>query len=327
KNKDLAALAVVGAIGDVQNAWGKLVGHNREIVKDATAAGVIEGSTDVMFYGRHSRPIFKALESFTDPPIPGVSNSPAGCLGLLKKLGIPLKTGSDWRRPADLSRLEKQKLASELITMAFTSVPAEFAQYIPGLIIGETYTLPKEKERSMLMDAEEFSTCMNSTARHEQPLLGFEVAKGNRGTYYRAMQNLIKYHRRCIAEGMDFIEDNGLRQGPKGYLQYFDGTGSIKETFIGTIANMLMGHKHCDPYKPVIGMVKADGVAKVSARCSKLLFLKGLDMAKAIRNAARAVGGEGGGHAVACGAQVKESASKEFIEKFEEQLVHQLSNA
>lgn len=327
KNSDLAALAVVGAIGDVQDAWGKLVGHNRKIAKDAISAGTIEMNVDMMLYGRHTRPIFKALEFFTDPLIPGVSNSPSGCLGLLKELNIPLKDGEDWRKPADLTHAEKQRLASELITRAYMSVPEDFVKYVPGLVIGETYSLPKEKADSMLMDAEEFSTCMNSTARHEQPLLGFEVAKGDRGTYYRAMLKLIRHHRRCIAEGMEFIEENGLSLGPKGYLQYFDATGVIKETFIGTIANMVMGYKNCDPYKPVIGMIRTDGVAKVSARCSKLLFLKGLDMAKAIRESAQAVGGEGGGHAVACGAQVKEDQAGEFLQKFEVRLQHQLSNA
>ena len=326
-NKDLAALAVVGAIGDVQDAWGKLVGYNREIAKDAISAGTIEMKVDMMLYGRHSRPIFKALEFFTDPIIPGVSNSAAGCVSMLRDLKIPLKDGDNWRKPADLSQAEKQRLASELITRAYMNVPEEFVKYVPGLVIGETYSLPKEDQSSMLMDAEEFSTCMNSTARHEQPLLGFEVAKGDRGTYHRAMLSLIRHHRRCIAEGMEFIEENGLSLGPKGYLQYFDATGAIKETFIGTIASMVMGYKNCDPYKPVIGMVRSDGVAKVSARCSKLLFLKGLDMAKAIRESANAVGGEGGGHAVACGAQMKESQAGEFLEKFEARLQHQLSNA
>jgi RecJ-like exonuclease len=197
-------------------------------------------------------------------------------------------------------------------------------QYIPGLIVGETHTLLKEYERSMLRDADEFATCLNSTARHEQPLIGLEVAKGDRHTYYRAMLNLIRYHRRSIAEGLEFIEEAGLQQGPKKYVQYFDATGQIKETFVGTIASLILGYEFSDAYRPVVGLVRVGGVVKVSARCSKLLFLRGLDMAKAMRVAARSVGGEGGGHAVACGAQVEEGRIPEFLRAFEEQLLAQL---
>ncbi len=320
KNVALSALAIVGATGDIQNAWGKLRGFNRQILQDGVDAGVVSRETDLLLYGRHTRPIFRALETFTDPPIPGVSNSTAGCITLLKDLDIPYKVGQNWRRPIDLTGEEKRRLATELIARAFMHVPEELVRYVPSLVIGEAYSLLNEDERSMLRDVDEFSTCINSTARHEQPLIGFEICKGDRRVYYRAMLNLLRYHRRCIADGMGFIEQEGLMHTPRGYLQYFDGTGVLKETFVGTIANLTLGHRTCDPYKPIAGIVRERGVAKISARCSKLLFLKGLDLAGAIRNAAKAVGGEGGGHAVACGAQVEEERIQDFLCKFEDEV-------
>ena len=324
-NLDLSALAIIGAIGDVQNAWGKLQGYNRQIAREGIDSRVVEQKIDLMLYGRYSRPIFKALALLSDPPIPGISNSAAGCMSLLKDLKIPSKGDGGWRRPVDLTDEEKQRLASELIARAYMHVPQELVRYVPGLIIGETHTLLKEEDRSILKDAGEFATCMNSTARHEQPLVGFEVAKGDRGPYYRAMLNLLRYHKRCVAEGMEFIDERGLERTERGFVQYFDATGVIKETFIGTIAGLAIGHHQvCDPYKPIIGVVREGGVAKVSARCSKLLFLKGLDMARAIRDAAKSVGGEGGGHAVACGAQFGENRVQEFLQKFEDLLIAQL---
>ncbi len=324
-NLDLSALAIIGAIGDIQNAWGKLMGYNREIAKDAVSSGVLDQRTDLMLYGRHSRPIFKALETFTDPPIPGISNSATGCVGLLKELNIPLKGDGEWRRPADLTDSEKQRLASELIARAYIHVPEELVKYVPGLIIGEAHTLLAEEERSMLRDADGFSTCLNSTARHEQPSIGFEVAKGDRRVYLKAMFNLLRHHRRSIAEGMEFVEQGGLQRGRKGYIQYFDASGEIKETFVGTIASLTLGYGNCDPYRPILGVIRNNDVAKISARCSKLLFLKGLDMGQAIREAAHSVSGEGGGHAVACGAQVPEDQVPEFLGRFEDLLIDQMS--
>lgn len=324
KNKDLSVQGLIGAIGDVQDAWGELKGFNRNIAQDAVEAGKIEQKEDLLFYGRHTRPIFRALKNFTDPPIPGVSNSTEGCVSMLKDLGIPYKTEEGYRRPIDLTQDEKRKLATELITRAISDVPEELVDYVPGLIIGEVHTVVDEKERSLLKDADEFATCINSTARHEQPLIGLEVAKGNRDVYYNQMLKLLRYHRRCIAEGMSYIENKGIKRGPEDYLQYFDASDVLRETFTGTVAGLTLGHEDADPYKPIMGFVKHDGVAKISARCSKLLFLKGLDMGDAIRNAAKAVGGDGGGHAVACGAQVDGNKISEFVNEFEGRLLEEV---
>ncbi|KXB02871.1 hypothetical protein AKJ43_00015 [candidate division MSBL1 archaeon SCGC-AAA261D19] len=324
QNKDLAALAIVGAIGDIQNAWGKLQGINRRIAQDGIDAGTIGREKDLLLYGRHTQPIFRALENLTDPPIHDVSNSTEGCISMLKDLKIPYKTKNGYRRPIDLEEEEKRRLASELITRAMINVPDELVEYVPGLIIGEVYTLLNEREGSLLRGADEFSTCINSTARHEQPLIGLEVAKGNRDVYYRAMRKLLKYHKRCIAEGMSYIEGEGLKKGPKDKVQYFDATDVVKETFIGTITNLALGHEKSDPYKPIIGLVQRNGTTKVSARCSKLLFLKGINMARAINDAANSVGGEGGGHAVAAGAQIDTEKIPKFIEEFENRLFEEL---
>lgn len=278
---------------------------------------------DLLLYGRNTRPLFRSLEILTDPPIPGVSNTMNGCVSMLNDLGISYKNNGTLRKLADLTDDEKRRLSTELITRAMTDVPDEFVKYVPGLIVGEVYTLLKEKENSMLRGADEFSTCINATARNEQPLIGLEVARGDRRVYYGAMLKLLKHHRRNIAKGMEFIRKNGLEKGPEGYLQYFDATGSLKETFVGTVAGLTLGNEGCDPYKPIAGIVRTNGVAKVSARCSKLLFLSGIDLARAIRQAARSVGGEGGGHAVACGAQVEEDQVPVFVQAFEHELLKQ----
>lgn len=225
----------------------------------------------------------------------------------------------------DLTIEEKQRLASELIRRAYMVVPSGLTGYIPGLIIGETFTLVHEEENSPLKDGGEFATSLNSTARHEQPLIGLEVAKGDREGYHRTMLRLLRHHRRQIARGMEFIEESGLLKGPHGFLHYFDATGEVKETFVGTLAGLTLSYQCPNPFIPVVGIVRTSGVAKISARCSKLLFLKGVDMGQAIGESARLFGGEGGGHAVACGAQIEESKVPEFLVEFENRLLDQIT--
>ncbi|MEM3012029.1 MAG: DHH family phosphoesterase [Candidatus Hadarchaeales archaeon] len=324
-NSDLSALAVVGAVGDVQNVWGRLVGKNREILEEAVGAGKVVREMDLQLYGRHSRTLLQALEGLSDPPIPGITHSSEGCLELVRSLGIPVKGENGWRKPADLTPEEKQKLAGALISLALSTVPTEFSRFVPGLIVGEVYTLKGESPE--LRDAGEFATCLNSTARHEQPVIGLEVAKGDRGPYRSAMLNLLRYHRSSLARGMELIETGGVKLGERGYLQYFDATGVVKETFTGTLAGLSLSSGRVDPFKPVVGMVRNGGKVKVSARCSRLLFLKGLDLSSCLRRAAGSVGGEGGGHPVAGGAQVPEERVEEFLRVLEERMLEGMATS
>jgi len=90
-NRDLAALAVVGAVGDMQDSDGGLIGANEAIVADGVDAGVIETRTDLDLYGRQTRPLPKLLEYASDVKIPGVSNDEAGAISFLTDLDIEVK--------------------------------------------------------------------------------------------------------------------------------------------------------------------------------------------------------------------------------------------
>jgi RecJ-like exonuclease len=177
-NQGLSKLALLGALGDAQNVWGRLKGYNRRILEETKSQG-LEVEENLLLFGRFTRPLFKSLMGFSDPFIPGISGSTVGAVSLLKELGIPQRDEKgEWRRAAELTGEEKRRLAEALIQRASKSVPPELAPFVPSLVWGETYTLAREE--GMLRDASEFSTCLNSTARHEQPDIGFELAKGDR---------------------------------------------------------------------------------------------------------------------------------------------------
>lgn len=317
ENKDLSALAVVGAVGDIQNFWGKLESFNAEILKDAVEEKVVEADNDLLFYGRHTRPIFKTLQYFTDPFVPGVSNDESGTISLLQALNVPLKDGDKWRSAIDLNKEEKQRIADELIQRAMTRIPQELMQYIPGLVIGEVYTNVREDDGTELKGCLEFSTCLNATGRNEKPEVGLKIAEGKRGVHYDSLMSLLRKHRKNIAQGLSFVEEIGTKVGPKGYAQYFDAGKEIGTSIIGTIAGMSLGNENLDPYKPMLGFGRANGGVKVSARCSRILVLQGIDMAGAIRNAAESMGGIGGGHSCACGAFIPGDNIEGFVERFE----------
>ena len=162
-NDDLAALAVVGAVGDLQDmAHGQLVGINRHILEIGSNAGAVSFSRDIKFFGRQTRPVYKMLEYSQDPYLPGLSGNEDACIAFLKEIGIRLG-GEKWRRWIDLSQEEKASFVTAILRKGLrsgiTNVKLE-------RLIGEVYILLGEQEGTELRDASEYSTLLNATARY-----------------------------------------------------------------------------------------------------------------------------------------------------------------
>jgi RecJ-like exonuclease len=179
QNKDLSALAVVGATGDMQGSAEGMSGANTEIVSEGVEHGVITKKKDLTLYGKQSRPLPKLLEYSTDIRIPRITGSETGATQFLNEIDIKF-TESDgtWRRWVDLTEEEKQTVASNLIQ---TAIKRGVPNYRVDEVIGTTYELSQEEERTALRDVSEFSTLLNATARYERQDVGLAVCLGDRG--------------------------------------------------------------------------------------------------------------------------------------------------
>ena len=115
KNKDLAHLAVIGAIGEVQEKKG-FTGLNQEILKDAILSGKLEVRTGLRMFGFQTRPIHRVLQYSTDPYIPGVTGDESGAIDFLQSLSIELKDDyGEWRKLVNLNEDEMKKLITAII--------------------------------------------------------------------------------------------------------------------------------------------------------------------------------------------------------------------
>ncbi|WP_247730132.1 single-stranded-DNA-specific exonuclease RecJ [Halovivax limisalsi] len=311
-NRDLAALAVVGAVGDMQASSGQLRGANEAIVAEGVEAGVLETATDLALYGTQTRPLPKLLEYATDVRIPGISNDQSGAVRFLDGLDIDLREDGEWRRWADLDAAEKQTVASALLQRAVSrGVPAE---KIDGLV-GTSYHLAAESIGTELRDASEFSTLLNATARYERADVGLAVCLGDRDGALERARSLLRSHRRNLSEGIDLVTNEGVT--PAENLQWFHAGDRIRETIVGIVAGMALGNAGIDRDRPIVAFAakrdEADAV-KVSARGTHALVRRGLDLGAVLGEAARAVDGDGGGHDVAAGATVPAGREGDFIE-------------
>ena len=320
-NRDLAALAVVGAVGDMQASGGELHGANVGIVEEGVDAGVLETATDLAIYGKQTRPLPKLFEYATDVRIPGISNDSNGALRFLDSLDLELKRDGAWRCWSDLTSDEKQTVASALVRRAVSKgVPAHRID----ALVGTSYVLSAEPVGSELRDASEFSTLLNATARYDRADVGLGVCLGNRDGALDRARKLLRDHRRNLSQGIDLVTNEGVTR--EEHVQWFHAGNRIRETIVGIVAGMAMGTQGVSADRPIVAFAeKDDENVKVSARGTHRLVRQGLDLSVVVGDAARAVGGDGGGHDVAAGATVPKGAEMTFVELADELVGEQLA--
>jgi len=75
---------------------------------------------------------------------------------------------------------------------------------------------------------------------------------------------------------------------------------------------------------PLITLNHKEETVKISARGNKLLISKGLDLSVALRRAAEAMGGTGGGHNIASGASIPPDTEEKFLAMVDDVVGEQL---
>ncbi len=310
KNADLAAVAIVGAIGDMQEQeFRRLDGYNRTILADAEAAGVVKAEMDLRLFGRESRPAYKMLQYASDPWIPRLSGNEEACIAFLLEQGVDLKVGDHWRSWSDLDRGEKQRVVSALVThMLERGCGAKSVERL----VGETYTLVKEPVGSPTRDAKEFGTLINACGRYDEQEVGYRVCRGDRDEYLAKALRLLRGHREYLVESMETIFESGIQEMDS--LQYFHAHDKIRDTVVGIAASMALNQNGTPKHLPIIAFANAEDGIKVSGRGTRELVAKGLDLAAIMQAASKAVGGQGGGHHVAAGATIPPGSEERFLE-------------
>jgi len=294
---------------------------NRDILKDGEQIGELKPKTDIRFFGRETRPIYKMLQYSSDPIIPGLSGRESSCISFLQELGIHMQDGDNWRRWIDLSKAERKLIISNIAELLLVK---GFGHKLTKRIIGEIYLLTNEKEGTELHEAKEFATLLNSTARYGKCDVGLKVCLGDRDKWYKNARNLLLGHRHNLVEGLQFVREEGIIK--RKYLQFFNARNGIRDTIIGIIANMLLNSEDISSNLPLVGFAeKEDGNIKVSARGTEKLVEKGLNLSAAMKKAAITVDGVGGGHNIAAGATIPKGKEEEFLDELENEIKTQLS--
>jgi len=322
--REIADLAIVGAVGDMQDSEGRFESLNRKILDDGVKEKILKVRHDLRLFGRQSRTLPQMLAYASEPVLPGLTGNPGECAQFIQNLGISLngEENKKWRRYIDLKKEEREKLRDALFIHLLNLNTPEF---LINKLFGEVYTLLKGEKGTELRDAKEFATVMNACGRQEQSEIGVKVCTGENDENWKNAKRLLKMHRQNLREGLDFLRTTSLDE--KNNFYYFDAGDLIKESIVGVVAGMAYGARIIPPDKPVLALAddKDDAaMKKVSARANWGLIRKGIHLGNAMRSACEKVEGEGGGHDIAAGARIPKEKENEFLnlvnEIFEEQL-------
>ena len=323
ENLDLAPIALVGALGDLQdkNEQRQLSGLNAIIVEDAVAAKLVTVEKDLTFFGRETRAIHRALAAATSPFIPGLSGEEDKSLAFLASLDIKPKEGERWRALRDLTEDEKKRLCSALADYLISKgLHSEVTN-----LVGNVYVLAKEEAWTPLRDAREFALVLNSAGRLDRPSLGIAICMGDRGAALEEANRVLEDYRKNISTYLGWVMEKPERMKELENIYVIYGESFINEKIIGTISSILVsGLAHSE--KPLIAFanIEQEGVAKFSARTTDTALSRGVNLGDAMRLASEKYGGKGGGHNVAAGAQVPIDQVENFINTVNELVGKQL---
>jgi RecJ-like exonuclease len=323
-NIDLACLAVLGALGDLQDKYErrKLGGANENIVEDAVKAGYLSVETDLLFFGRETRPIHQALARTTDPFIPGISGEEDKSLAFLASLGIKPKREDKWRALRDLSEEEKKKLFSALADYLASK---NFSSDVALNLIGNVYTLTREEPWTPLRDAREFTVLLNATGRMDKAGLGVAICMGDRAKCLEEASAVMEEYRRTITKYLSWVTEKPERMEELDSIYVVHGEGFIDERVISPVSSIL-STTLSKLEKPLIvySVISGEDMVKVSARALEPLINKGLNLGEVLRIAAEKCSGRGGGHDIAAGAQVPTKNVESFIKLVDKLVREQL---
>lgn len=305
-NTDLVGVAITGAIGDESDEKWKFEGMIRKILNEAEIIGKVSVSQGLRLYGRNTRPVYKSLAYTFDPYIPGISGSESNAVQFLSDIGIRVKDNGNWVRLCDLTQEEQQKLATAIIFSRMGESSSED-------IFGEIYTLLGRPEE--LQDARELSTLVNACGRTDNAQLALRILLEDYSVLEQ-IYGVTENYRRIIGDDLDWVRNhpNSIVKGDAA--TYLFAENSIRESVIGTVASILMNSGYVDLEKPFIAFADTDGgFVKVSARVAK--GLNQINLKDIISKAAKACGGEGGGHPKAAGGLIPKGTEKQFAEEIE----------
>ncbi len=306
ENRDMAHVAVIGSIGDMQEDGGIFRSLNMEILQDATEQKKLKVITGLRVFGSQTRPLHIILAHHTEHPIPGITGSEWGAIAFLQQIGIQPKKQNQWRKLTDLEDGELKTLVTEILML-------RIPQDNPEAIIGPVYILPEEKKDSPFRDAREFSTLLNACGRLGKASLGIGSCLNDRKSKEKALK-LMEDYRKEIVGALNWYKHSEnspfVLKGSRYII--INAEDNVRATMIGTIASIISKSHSTKDSLYILSLARiGNGKTKISLRMSGNTKR---DLMPIISEITASVDGKCGGHKDAAGAIIATEKEKEFVD-------------
>ncbi len=301
ENWNLAPLALAGAVGDRQNLGG-FRGYNDHFVNIAVRRELIKKEKVLDLRGET---IYDSLLNHPEPYFKGLSGNKKEVTAFLKKMELDVDS--------TIKSLEADKPTQLASTLALHLLKQGASSEAIDQLVTNRYWL---YDWSMYVD--ELVPLLNACGRKKKYSLGLSLALGSKEAMEEA-KAVRNEHISLIMDSMLAIEDEPPTQMDN--IQYIH----VRESsYSGVIAGL--GALYIfDKSKPIIGIFTGDDKSNISARATRELVNKGLDLGSACKQASGEVGGSGGGHNIASGAKVPSDKEKDFLNAIDKIVAEQLA--
>ncbi|HYM40644.1 MAG TPA: DHH family phosphoesterase [Thermoplasmata archaeon] len=302
-NWDLAGIAAAGAIGDKQDVGG-FIGVNAALFGEAAERKILVPERRIAL---RDRPVAQALALSISPYFRGMGGRTEAAEAFLRSAGIDPAAAL-----RQLDAAQRRRLTSVLITRLLEQGAAPEALEV---LVEDRYWIEPDQ-----IYAQDLEAYVNSCDRLEQMGLGMAVCLGDREALARA-ESLLDLYTSKVLEYLRKLETEGLFA--KKYIQFFY---CEEPSLAGSVAGAGIQF-FFEQSKPVLGLSVLDRQTKVSARATRSMIARGVDLAAALREAAESIGGDGGGHSIASGATIPKGKEEKFLTLVDDIVGRQLSRS
>ena len=253
----------------------------------------------------HGDSIYDAMYFSIDPYYVDLSGNKEEIENVLNKLNIEKNSRAD-----EIDEEKKMRLQSFLL---FKLIKAGCQKNILDIAIRKRY-----RSEMLGCELERFADLLDACGKNGHRSLGLSICLGDSKSFEEA-KNVEKEYKQKILSDLIALENNGVHESEA--LRYFySDDSSLGGVVAGIAANYILDEK-----KPLFSLARKKDEIHISSRGNQLLVKNGLDLGNALKKVTTEIGGYGGGHKIAAGATINIEKEKEFLEKIDYLISHQIT--
>lgn len=297
RNWSSAPISITGLIGDMQHLGG-LSSINRAIIDGAIERNLIRRFEGFKMSGKS---LTDMISNSVMPYLRGISGRRGATQEFLEDMKIDPSSS-----PLELTEPVSRKLLSMLALKLLEQGCEEDAL---EQLWGETMSMLYPGFEELRID--DMVDLVNACGRMGHTGLGLALCLGDQQALKEAKLLRSEYIS-DVLEHVKKVEDGAVEQRPNIQI-----IRPAKPSLAGAVCGISMAYL-LDQGKPTIAITQDGGSSKISARGTRKLVERGLDLSHSMSIVAAAVGGAGGGHAVAAGATIPADREAQFIRRLDE---------